>query len=97
MMHEVSMRKCARITQFVRWVGIEVSEIPTYEGLPNLAYFLTEFEEKVIEHQCFSALDFVLKATHTKLWVEHKESILEWPQCRTLLEIRFEEEIDYNG
>ena len=49
-MHEVSMRKCARITRFVRWVGTEASEIPTYEVLPNLQYFLIEFEEKVVEH-----------------------------------------------
>ena len=38
--HEVSMRKCRRITCFVQWVGIEESELPTYEGLPNRVSFL---------------------------------------------------------
>ena len=72
------MTKCAIITLSVRWVGTEASELPTYEGLPNLASFLTEFEEKVIEHQRLSTLDYVLKATPAKWWVTHKESISEW-------------------
>ena len=46
-LHEVSMHRCARITRVVRWVGAEASTLPTYEGLPNLASFLEEFEEKV--------------------------------------------------
>ena len=79
----------------MRWVGIEVVDLPTYEGLPNLLYFLTEFEEKITEHQCLSSLDFVLKATPARWWVAHKESISEWPQCRRSVEIRFREEINY--
>ena len=71
-MHEVSMRKCARITRFVRWVGVEASDPPTYEGLSNLASFLIEFEVKVTESQRLSALDFVLKATPAKWWGTHK-------------------------
>ena len=62
-MHEVSMRRCARITQFVQWVVVEASELPTYEGLPNLASFLAESEEKVTKSYQLSSLDFVLKYT----------------------------------
>ena len=29
-MHEVSMRRCTRITQYVCQVGVEGSELPTY-------------------------------------------------------------------
>ena len=96
-MHEVSMRKCARITRSVWRIGIEANELPTYEGLPNLASLLTKFEEKFTEQQCLSALDFVLKATHTIWWVAHKESISEWPQCRRLLLISFRQEINYTS
>ena len=39
-LHEVSMRRCARITRYIRRVGVEASEFPTYEGLPTLASFL---------------------------------------------------------
>ena len=42
-------------------VGTEACELPTYEGLPILAYFLTEFDNKVTEHQHLSALEFALK------------------------------------
>ena len=48
-MHEVPMHRCTRITRSVRRVGAEASVFPTYEGFPNLAPFLEEFEEKVIE------------------------------------------------
>ena len=50
-LHEVSMRRCARITRYFQRVGTEVSDFPTYEGLPNLESFLVEFEEKVTESQ----------------------------------------------
>ena len=62
-MHQVSMRKCTRITWSIRQVGTQASELPIYEVLPNLVSFLIEFEEKVTKHQFFSSLVFVLKDT----------------------------------
>ena len=53
----------------MRRVGIEVSDIPTYEGSPNLAYFLTKIEERVIEPQRLLGLYFSLKATTARWWV----------------------------
>ena len=50
----------------------ELKELPTYEVLPNLVAFLSEFEELVIESQHLSTLDHVLKATPTKRWGAHK-------------------------
>ena len=58
-------------------VGVEASKLATYEGLPNLAYSLAEFEEKVIESQQLSPLEFVLKATPARWWGTHKQSIFE--------------------
>ena len=43
-LHEVSMRRCAKNTRPVRRVETQSRELPTYEGLPNLATFLSEFE-----------------------------------------------------
>ena len=71
-LHEVSMRRCARITRSMRRVGVEASELPTYEGLPNLAYFIVEFEEKVTESQRLSSLEFALKAILVSWWGTHK-------------------------
>ena len=45
-MHEVSMRRCVRITRSVRWVAEESDQLPTYEGFPKLASFLAEIEAK---------------------------------------------------
>ena len=56
-------------------VSTKVCDLPTYEGLPNLESFLTEFEEKVTEPQRLLALDFTLKATPARWWVTHKQSI----------------------
>ena len=69
--------------------------MPIYEGLPNLAYFLVEFEEKVTKSQRLSALEYALKAIPTRWWDTHKKSISEWPQCRRLMEIIFREEISF--
>ena len=62
-LHEVSMRRCTRITRSIHRVGVEEIGLPTYEGIPNLTYFFMEFEEKVTESQRFFTLYFVLKAT----------------------------------
>ena len=43
-LHGVSLQKCARITKTMRRVDIEVCDLPTYEGLPNLESFLTKFK-----------------------------------------------------
>ena len=95
MLHEVSMRICVRVTRVVRRVGAEAGTLPTYEGFPNLASVLEEFEEKVTKSHRFSALDYVLKPMATRWWDTHKQSISKWPQCRRLMEIIFGEEISY--
>jgi hypothetical protein len=45
-LHEVSTRKCARITHTLRWIGTEVCDPPRYDGLTDVAYFIREFELK---------------------------------------------------
>ena len=66
------MGSYTRITRSVRWVEFEDRELPTYEGLPNLAEYLTEFEGLVIEVQRLSTLDHVLKAMPSRWWGTHK-------------------------
>jgi hypothetical protein len=43
-MYEVSTWRCTRLTKVVRWIGTEVSNLPTFYGLNNLETFLLEFE-----------------------------------------------------
>ena len=46
---EASMLRCARITKSLRWVGTEVCNFLTYEGLPNLDAFINEFQIKILK------------------------------------------------
>jgi hypothetical protein len=46
-MYEVFAQRCARLTREVCWIGTEVSNLPTFDGLNHLESFLLEFEEIV--------------------------------------------------
>ena len=70
-------------------VGTEVCDLPTYENLPNLESFLTEFEEKLSKSQCLLAMDFALKTTPAIWWIAHKLNILGWSQCQRLMGVLF--------
>jgi hypothetical protein len=61
-MYEVSMWRCARLTKAVHWIGTELSNIPTFDGLNNLETFLIEFEGIVPIQKRLLALDEALKA-----------------------------------
>ena len=74
-LYEVSTRKCARFTNFLRWVGTKVCDLDTYDGLPNLYTFLTELKVKILETQRFLAIDVALKATPIRWWVSHKQFV----------------------
>jgi hypothetical protein len=86
-MYEVSTRRCARLTKAVHWIGIEVSNIPTFDDLNHLDTFLVEFERMVPLRQRMLALDEALKATPARWWGTHKKKNTEWVQCHTLLTI----------
>jgi hypothetical protein len=50
---------------------------------------LTQYEEEVLENQRLLALDLSLKDTPTIWWGAHKETIIDWYQCKRLPRIRF--------
>jgi hypothetical protein len=60
-LHEVSTRKCARITCTLRWIGTEIVEPPRYDGLTYVVYFIKEFELQISDQQRLLALDVALK------------------------------------
>ena len=43
----------------------------------------------MLENQRLLALDIALKATPARWWGTHKETIMNWYQCKQLLRIRF--------
>jgi hypothetical protein len=85
-LHEVSTRRCAGIDCAVRWIGTEIREPLNFHGLNDLENFLTQYEDEVLENQRLLVLDLTLKATPSRWWGEHKETITE---CKRLLCIRF--------
>ena len=62
-MHEVSTKRCARVTCAVIWAGIEVRQFPTFIEEENLEKFLTEFESEVLDRQILLVLDIALRDT----------------------------------
>ena len=86
-MYEFYARRCARLTREVRWVGTEVSHMPTFDGLNHLETSFSEFEEIVPVQQLLLALDESLKATPSRWWGTHKNNIAKWVQCHTLMTV----------
>ena len=46
-LHEVSTRRCARITKSVHCMTFEVCNLPSYDGLGDVNTFLDDYEEQV--------------------------------------------------
>jgi hypothetical protein len=76
-MYKVSTWRCAKLTRVVRWIGIEVSNLPTFDVINHLDSFLVEFEKNVPIQQRMLAPDEALKSTPTRWWGAHKKNIVE--------------------
>jgi hypothetical protein len=82
------------LTKEFRWIGTEVSNLPSFDGLNHLETFLLEFEEVVLVQKRLLALDEALKATPT-IWLgTRKMNITDWIQCRTLMTVQFLDNIE---
>jgi hypothetical protein len=95
-LHEFSRRRCTRIYHTVRWVGMEIREPPSFHGVNELEEFLTIYEHEVLENQSLLSLDITLKATPTRWWGVHKETVKDWYQCKRLLHVSFNAELTSN-
>lgn len=101
-LHEVSTRRCLRVTKAVCCMIYEVCNLPSYDGLGDVYNFLNYYEEKFSENQRFSTLDRALKATPSRWWNAHKKNTGGWKECQRLMWIRFGQreidmEINYDG
>ena len=59
-LHEVSQRRCATITKELRWIGLEVSTTPTFDGLSDIQLFLKQYEEQIPLEKRLEVLDIAL-------------------------------------
>jgi hypothetical protein len=53
-----------------------------------------EFEDIVLVQQRLLALDESLKANLARWWGTHKNNIVDWMQCHTLMKILFSEQVE---
>jgi hypothetical protein len=74
-LHELSTRRCARMTCMLRWVGTEVREPPNLYGLNDLEYIFMKYEVEVMENQRLPTLYISLKDTPTIWCGTHKVNI----------------------
>ena len=88
-LHEVSQRRCVIITKELRWIGSEVSTVPTFDGLCDTQLFLNQYEEQIPLEKRLEVLDIALRATPARWWDAHKNTISSWPACQRLMGIRF--------
>jgi hypothetical protein len=86
-MYEVSIRRCARLTREVRWIGKTLSNLPSFDGLNPLEVFLSDFEPRVPTQQRFLTMDEALKATPARWWGKHKRNITDWVQCCNMMTV----------
>ena len=88
-MHEVSGRRCARLTKSLHWIGTEVCKVPTFDGLSNIQEFLQEYEAQDPCSERLKTLDMALRATPARWWIAHKKNIATRETCQRMLVIRF--------
>jgi hypothetical protein len=77
-MHEVSTRRCTRITREVHCIGTTMSNLPIFHGLNLLENFLSEFETTVPTQQRLLEMDEAMKSTLAIWWGTHKGNIIDW-------------------
>ena len=71
---------------------MKVSDLSTYNDLPNLTVFNSEFEDRVSEPQRLLELEEEMKDTPTRWWDTHNASIKDWQIYRRLMKFQVRED-----
>jgi len=77
------------MTKSLRCVSSEGKNLPHYDGLTDLDFFLDAFEREVLKKHRFQALDWVLRTTLARWWGTHKDSFSDWRNYRRMMRIHF--------
>ena len=94
-LYEVSARRCAYLTKSLRWIGAELKDIPSFDGLVDVNDFLYQFEQQVPHEQRIAAMDLAVRTTLARWWYAHKENIASWDDLNRLMAIRFSMDREY--
>ena len=60
------------MTKSLRWIGTEIKDIPSFDGLVDVDDFLQEFEQEIPHEQRMSVIDLAVRATPGRWWHAHK-------------------------
>ena len=71
-LYEVSTRRCAFMTKSPQWIGTELKDIRSFDGLADVNDFLQQFEQEILHEQRMAAIDLAVRATPTRWWYTHK-------------------------
>ena len=80
------------MSKSLRWIGAEITEIPSYHGLTDIQDFLEQFEQQIPYEQRIAAMDLAVRATLARWWYAHKENIASWNDIKRLMVIRFSDD-----
>ena len=83
------------MTKSLRWIGTEVKDISSFDGLADVNYFLYQFEQQVPHEQRIATMDIAVQATPARWWYAHKETITSWDDLKILMAIRFSTDREY--
>ena len=70
------------MTKSLRWIGTEIKDIPSFDGLADVKEFLQQFEQEIPHEQRMEAIDFAVRATPARWWHAHKEHIASWDDLK---------------
>ena len=88
-LYEVSAHRCTFMTKSLQWIGIEIKDTPSFDGLANVNNFLERFEQEIPQEQRMSVIDLAVRATPARWWYAHKENIASWDDIKRLMAIIF--------
>lgn len=77
----------------LRWIGTQVCEVPTFDGLSDIQEFLRKYEAQVSFSQRLKTLDVALRSTPARWWTAHKRNIATWETYHRLLVIKFGKDV----
>jgi len=77
-MHEVLTHRCTYMTKSLQWIGLEVRNVPCFDGTNDVEEFICAYQVILKESDWLRALDVSLKATPARWWATHKDHIRDW-------------------
>ena len=77
------------MTKSLRWIGIEIKDILSFDGLADVNEFLQQFEQEIPHEQRMAVIELAVRATLARWWHAHKENIASWDDFKRLMVIIF--------